>query len=876
MPPASLIVNLLLVLFINFSSGETEVKFAGQTEFVVNETSTTVIRLSIERTGEPVNVTAIVSIYGEDTGDFFDTYAAAYISDTETNRTVYISVCDDDLPEADETFIFYLTLQKPSPEIKLGSPRTVTITILSNDNAFGIISFNMPSVITVNEPRGRNEFVPLTLIREKGTYGTVTVTYEVEGGPNPPEEDLSPAKGNITFPPGRAVLIYNLTVLDDQIPENDEVFIINLRSVEGGAEINKTRSVVQIIIKKNDSPVRFTQSIYMVPEEADVLTIQVVRGKDESGKIIGSDESEVSVRYIIITGNTTAHAQLNFDFLDLQPNRTIVFPPLVHAFYMKFKILDDAIPEIAETFQIMLLKDTVQGDAVLTNPSIVQVTIKPNDKPYGVLSINSVLFAQTVIIDEDQTSRFEGITVVRNGGTHGNISVTWIITRNSSDPSPVTADITPDSGLLHFAQGQMVASLPLFVINDEFPEEAEAYLLRILAHTIQGGAEVSEPAELLFYIQDSDDVYGLIKFHPLENQRIESSPDGRFLFLSFARQKGTVGDVRLVYSALYIPAGAVEPERAKEGILNISGRSSLNFQEGQTQDILKLPIRNDAFLQSGAHFLIQLERVELVNIIPLVSPISPRLGVIRNISLRITPNIANGEIGFISNLPVILYEPEDSTATEVSIALHRDGTDGKATVFWSLKPSVLIPKAVTLDDLSPFNGSVVFLSGQSETTINITVKADDTPEMNETVTLTLDRVSVENQILKSGFTSRELIILENDDPGGVFEFASSSRGPLRIKEGESVELQIVRSRGELVKQFLRYTVEPRDSNEFYGNMGILEFKPGEKEIKITLLTRMDGIPEVRGGKKISTDCCIFLLYIFFYISKNLNALSLGF
>uniref|UniRef100_A0A8D0G948 Adhesion G-protein coupled receptor V1 n=1 Tax=Sphenodon punctatus TaxID=8508 RepID=A0A8D0G948_SPHPU len=673
---------------------------------------------------------------------------------------------------------------------------------------------------------------------------TVTVTYEVEGGPNPPEEDLSPAKGNITFPPGRAVLIYNLTVLDDQIPENDEVFIINLRSVEGGAEINKTRSVVQIIIKKNDSPVRFTQSIYMVPEEADVLTIQVVRGKDESGKIIGSDESEVSVRYIIITGNTTAHAQLNFDFLDLQPNRTIVFPPLVHAFYMKFKILDDAIPEIAETFQIMLLKDTVQGDAVLTNPSIVQVTIKPNDKPYGVLSINSVLFAQTVIIDEDQTSRFEGITVVRNGGTHGNISVTWIITRNSSDPSPVTADITPDSGLLHFAQGQMVASLPLFVINDEFPEEAEAYLLRILAHTIQGGAEVSEPAELLFYIQDSDDVYGLIKFHPLENQRIESSPDGRFLFLSFARQKGTVGDVRLVYSALYIPAGAVEPERAKEGILNISGRSSLNFQEGQTQDILKLPIRNDAFLQSGAHFLIQLERVELVNIIPLVSPISPRLGVIRNISLRITPNIANGEIGFISNLPVILYEPEDSTATEVSIALHRDGTDGKATVFWSLKPSVLIPKAVTLDDLSPFNGSVVFLSGQSETTINITVKADDTPEMNETVTLTLDRVSVENQILKSGFTSRELIILENDDPGGVFEFASSSRGPLRIKEGESVELQIVRSRGELVKQFLRYTVEPRDSNEFYGNMGILEFKPGEKEIKITLLTRMDGIPEL--------------------------------
>lgn len=62
MPAASLLVYLLLALLINFTSGETEVKFSGQTEFVVNETSTTVIRLVIERTGKPANITAIVSV----------------------------------------------------------------------------------------------------------------------------------------------------------------------------------------------------------------------------------------------------------------------------------------------------------------------------------------------------------------------------------------------------------------------------------------------------------------------------------------------------------------------------------------------------------------------------------------------------------------------------------------------------------------------------------------------------------------------------------------------------------------------------------------------------------------------------------------------
>lgn len=115
--------------------------------------------------------------------------------------------------------------------------------------------------------------------------------------------------------------------------------------------------------------------------------------------------------------------------------------------------------------------------------------------------------------------------------------------------------------------------------------------------------------QLLFYIQDSDDVYGLIKFHPLENQKIESNPMGRFLSLSFAREGGTAGDVQLVYTALYIPAGALDPERAKGGILNISRRSTLIFPEGKAQAAINIPIRNDAFLQNGAHFVIQVSEL---------------------------------------------------------------------------------------------------------------------------------------------------------------------------------------------------------------------------------------------------------------------------
>ncbi|XP_056394317.1 adhesion G-protein coupled receptor V1 isoform X2 [Hyla sarda] len=842
MPSVPSIALIFLALLVTAISGETQVQFAGQTEFFVNETTTTVIRLMIERTGAPVNITAIVLLQEENTGDFIATATAAFIPDWERNRTVYISVCDDDLPEADETFHFLLTLQNPPLNTKLGPQKVATVTILSNDNAFGIISINMSSSITVNEPQGRNQSLPVILLREKGTYGSVTVTVEIDGGPNPADEDLIPAKANITFFSGRSIFIYNLTVLDDQIPENDENFTLRLTDVYGGAEINITKSTLQINIKKNDSPVRFSQNSYMVPETEDVIIIPVIRGKTYTDIVVGSDDSEVFIKYRIITGNSTSSAQLIKDFIDLQPNNTIRFPPKVQEIALQFKIIDDSIPEIAESFQIVLLEESLQGDAVLQYPSTVYITIEPNDKPYGVLSINSAILAQIVIINEDEVLRYDGITIVRNGGTHGNVSVRWVIKRNSSDTSPVTTDIHPDSGVLQFSQGQMMATVPLTIVSDDVPEEAEAYLLQI--SRAEGGAELGSPTELLFYMQDSDDVYGFIQFHAIEEQKIESSPEGRCLTLSFVRQGGTKGDVKLVYNALYIPAGPVDPIRAKEGVLNVSSRNSVIFEESRATITVKLSIRNDAFLQNGAHFLVQLEFTELLRPSPIVPPLSPRLGALQNVSLKVTPDIANGEIGFISNLPIIVSEPENVSYNVVSVALQRDGTGNDAVVYWSMKPYGLNKNSITLDDLSPFNGSVTFLSGQSNTEINITIKADDVPEVNETVIISLDRVSVENQVLKSGFTSCELTILENDDPGGVFEFSPSYRGPYRVKEGDSVELRIARSKGLLVKQFLHYTIEPKDSNEFYGNTGILEFNTGEKEIVITLLTRMDGIPEL--------------------------------
>ncbi|XP_058231364.1 adhesion G-protein coupled receptor V1 isoform X3 [Hemibagrus wyckioides] len=845
MPGFLALAGLFLVLLIPSARSESaELRFQGQTEFMVNESSRAIVRLVVERVGDPINVTALVLLQGEDTGDFEATTAAAFLLSSESSKTIFIAVKDDDIPEADETFVFNLRLQSSSNGVTVGTPNTARITILSNDNAFGILSFNSTSLITVEEPKGRNLYVPLTLIREKGTYGSVTVNFEIVGGPNPASEDLSPDRGNLTISPGQAVVVFNILIHDDKVPEDDEIFTVQLTEVAGGALLNPNSTSVQIKIARNDAPVRFSQPSFTVSESAGVINLTVTRGRTDDGVLIGSDDGAVSVMYAIVTGNGAASATLLEDFLDLQPIRMVVFPPRIYEAVLRFNIIDDQIPEIAESFQVVLQEETLVGDAVLVSPSFVQVTIEPNDKPYGVLSISSPPPTQPVIINEDTTMRFEGITIVRNGGTHGLVSVNWTIIRNSTDKTPVSSDLSPVSGTLFFAEGQLSAILPLNITQDDLPEEAEAFLLRLIPRSVQGGAEVDQPIEMVFYIQDSDDVYGRFGFHPHERQSIQSQPESRFLSLSFLREAGTLGEVRLAFTALYIPAGTLDPARAQEGVLNGTSANSLLFSSGQSRVQLTLPIRNDAFLQNGARFLIQLDTLQLVNITPPIPSVSPRFGGAINISLVITPDIANGEIGFTSNQTVVATEPEESNTSMIILPLRRDGTDGQAVVFWSIRPVGENRADVTKNDLSPFTGSVTFLSGQSDANISITVMADNVPEINETVLLTLDRTNTENQILKPGFTSREIVILENDDPGGVFEFSPVSRGPWFINEGETVELRVIRQQGQLLNQLVRYTVTPSGNEDFYGATGILEFQPGEREVVVALVAIPDGLPEL--------------------------------
>lgn len=77
---------------------------------------------------------------------------------------------------------------------------------------------------------------------------------------------------------------------------------------------------------------------------------------------------------------------------------------------------------------------------------------------------------------------------------------------------------------------------------------------------------------------------------------------------------------------------------------------------------------------------------------------------------------------------------------------------------------------------------LIFFSGSSESLLIITIMPDDTPELEEEITITLTSVSPsDTQRLKVGSTQTTIVIPENDNPGGVFQFSSVMKTSYLVK-----------------------------------------------------------------------------------------------
>ena len=137
------------------------------------------------------------------------------------------------VPDANDEGIEPLTMVIGNPVggVAIGEPRKAVLDIVDDDVQFGALSFGEPSY-TAKEAAGT---LVITVERSGGSDGVVSVKYATADKEATAEKDYTAVSGTLTFGDGETSKSISIPIINDNIDEPDETFIIRLSDLSGGA-----------------------------------------------------------------------------------------------------------------------------------------------------------------------------------------------------------------------------------------------------------------------------------------------------------------------------------------------------------------------------------------------------------------------------------------------------------------------------------------------------------------------------------------------------------------------------------------------------------------------------------------------------------------
>lgn len=325
------------------------------------------------------------------------------------------------------------------------------------------------SVAAATVAEGNAGTVPLRflLALDRPTRLAVAVDWMVEGVTASAGEDFLAATGTATIPVGAAETSIEVEVLGDLVVEPSETLRLRLSSPRF---VHLAQVEIEGVILDDD------QTALAVADAA----ISEGEGARFLVSLTAPSALPVSVDWATVEGSALAGA----DFV--AASGTLVFPPLLMALEVPVATVEDAVPELDESFRLLL-----SGPAVATLADGEAVGTIVDDDPTD-LSVGDVA------LDEGDAGTTQVLVPVSLSVAHSvEVRVDWATEAGTALPGE---DFVGASGTLRFAPGTTVLEAPVPVLGDETPEPDERFSLRLSAPVHAGLAD--PVAEVL--IRDDD------------------------------------------------------------------------------------------------------------------------------------------------------------------------------------------------------------------------------------------------------------------------------------------------------------------------------------------------------------------------------------
>ncbi|HMJ90265.1 MAG TPA: Calx-beta domain-containing protein, partial [Candidatus Acidoferrum sp.] len=563
-------------------------------------------------------------------------------------------------------------------------------------------TFNFIEGVFAVDENGTNALV--TVVRNGGTVGTATVSFQTfDGSATSPQHYLA-TNGMLVFPPGETLQSFTVPVVNNASAEGDVVLYISLSNPSPGADLGLGADAA-ILIREDDSVIAFTTENYSVNEGAAGAHATIWAERT------GSTSSTVSAVYTTAAGSATEGNDYS------ETTGIVVFAPGETLKAFTIPVIEDLNVESPETVLL-----TLSDATVLSNPSAsvylgladATLTIVDNDFLPGEFTLTVV----TNVVNEQDA--FVTITVLRTNGSSGIVSVHYALSGGTATPG---LDYVATSSSLSFADGETAKSFTVLIFNDQIVEGDESAFV-VLSNPTGGATLGAITNGVVIFVDDESGVQ-------FESANYGVAEDDGSVRITVLRSGNTNVSASVGYRTAPGTATAPADYTSTNGVLD--------FAPGVTRRSFDVFVFADAFTEGPETFS----------------------AILQNPS----PNV---QIGSPSNAVITLQDSArfvhfstdqyevDEGSTNAEITIVRSGllTRGISVIFRTADAS-----AITGLDFLYTSNIVKFAAGESNKTVFVPIIDDGLTEGPES--LLMELVSPTNAAVIAP-SNAVLTILDND------------------------------------------------------------------------------------------------------------------
>ena len=651
--------------------------------------------------------------------------------------TINVPITGDDTPEPDETFTVTLSDVSSGAKILEASAKG---TILNDDGS----TLTIEPVSLAEGANGATSKMIFMVTASPPATSRFTVEWETDTGtgekPATEDVDYTSASGTLTFEATDSMKPIEVSIRGDNTPEFNETFIVTLSNAGAGSQISDSKGSAQGTITNDDGHGIRIADVSMAEGTTTNNMMFTIEAVPQSSNSISFDWTTANDTGDHLATAGTDYTASSGDDVTISANTASVT--------INVPIIGDTISEYDETF-VVNLSDAAgatllnsQATGTIANDDGTTVSIAPSTLAEGADTDRNVM-------------RF---TVTATPPTLTGFSVNWATAAGTGlHLATKNVDYSIVQSPLNFGAGVATQMIDVTILGDNTPEFDETFNITLASAT--NGVKVSTSNGSAQGTITNDDGIGL----SVTSAPIEEGNTGITSQMEFTVSVIPNSSTPITYN--WATSDDSGENAATAGTdYTASTQTGVMIAANAPSDTFSVPIIGDNTPEFDETFVVTISNPS--SGVSIIESAGTAKGTITNddgSELTIEPvAIAEGTTGQTSKMRfTVTAAPPATTSFTVNWATSNIANEDFATIG---------------TDYTSGSGMLTFAESDSEKTFEVDIKGDNTPEPDETFTVSLSNVSSEAIISTTKGSAKGTIT--NDDGSEL------TIGDARLLEGE--------------------------------------------------------------------------------------------